>query len=665
MNHEMNKRHRTIKSKVAISLILVAIISGALLVYLFLNNISPLLKNNFYFLIEEQHKTIKYLTDKIADKNKSLVLESAQYFASLEEGSLEDYLKEYPPEEAKKMMEADYLIAQENAQKTFNFISNKLEGITAKEIEDNINSVKSIQDSHTRAMLSWVVVLFIILLTIIVIIYVLIISFVLNIIFIKPLKSFINRISTINYEKIDFDLPIVSDDEFGELTKAFNSMLHKLKDSTASIEELNKEIREKEKAQEESILLAKSLLNERDIFTQGHVVVFQWQNEPGWPVQYVSSNVENIFGYTPEEFTSRKISYADILYKEDIPRITEEANNAARNNIKYFYHQDYRVINKNGSIVWLNDFTSVIKDDSGAVTHYFGYVVDVTDRKNAEISLEEAKEYSETLFKLVPSAIFTVDTKQRITSWNRKTEEITGYNENEAIGKHCSFFAIEPCAVICGLYAEKIKKPVIGRECEIKTKAGEIKTISKNADILHDRDGNIIGGIESFEDITNKKQIEEELTKHRNHLKELVDEKTKEIESALSLLEIEVSDRKKISEELQLRLRYEKAITQCSQALLSDRPDSINYSLKLLLEATQASRIYIFKGIPKGDKDYSIEMTHEACSDGILSHLNSSLLNEITSKNGFEDWTEKLLNGEFIADNVINMEEKKRQCFKP
>ena len=100
---------------------------------------------------------------------------------------------------------------------------------------------------------------------------------------------------------------------------------------------------------------------------------------------------------------------------------------------------------------------------------------------------------------------------RRIMSWNNKAAELTGFTTEEVTGKDCTIFAFEPCCHKCGLFADDVEKPVVGKECTIKRKDGQIRVISKNADLLKDENENIIGGIESFEDITERKQAQAEL----------------------------------------------------------------------------------------------------------------------------------------------------------
>lgn len=154
-----------------------------------------------------------------------------------------------------------------------------------------------------------------------------------------------------------------------------------------------------------------------------------------------------------------------------------------------------------------------IHDNYGLITRVVNVYMDITDRLQAEERLRLARDRAETIFQVVPSAIFTVDDKKRITSCNRKVEELTGFKASELIGQSCSIFAKNPCLDRCNLFHEKREKPIESAICEIQRKDGVIRIVSKNCDLLRDNRGSIIGGIESFEDITEMKQMEENITR--------------------------------------------------------------------------------------------------------------------------------------------------------
>jgi PAS domain S-box-containing protein len=136
---------------------------------------------------------------------------------------------------------------------------------------------------------------------------------------------------------------------------------------------------------------------------------------------------------------------------------------------------------------------------------------EVAARRQTEDELRGAKEESERILRVVPSAIFTVDDQRRILSWNSRAEELTGYGAQEVVGTKCSEFALAPCLFKCGLFSPEVPKPIIGTECSIKTKDGRVRLLRKNVDVVRDHGGEVVGGIESFEDITEQRFAEHEL----------------------------------------------------------------------------------------------------------------------------------------------------------
>jgi PAS domain S-box-containing protein len=126
-------------------------------------------------------------------------------------------------------------------------------------------------------------------------------------------------------------------------------------------------------------------------------------------------------------------------------------------------------------------------------------------------SLEKIGLDAAHLYAMVPSAIFTVDREGRITSWNRRAAELTGFSLEEALGKHCSILGSESCSKRCGLFSPEVDKPMMNLECIIKSKQGKRLIVSKNVDLLTDGNGNIVGGIECFEDVTQRKEAEDAL----------------------------------------------------------------------------------------------------------------------------------------------------------
>ncbi|WP_457566308.1 PAS domain S-box protein [Caldithrix abyssi] len=149
----------------------------------------------------------------------------------------------------------------------------------------------------------------------------------------------------------------------------------------------NKALTQGETDKQAEIEKAAELLTDAQTFRHGPVVVFKWKNAPGWPVEYVSHNVREVFGYTVNEIVSGKMDYAHLIFEEDLPRVKKEVEEYSKSGAEAFQHQPYRIKRKDGKIVWLLDFTTVHRQQN-KITDYTGYVVDITEMEESKDSLQ-------------------------------------------------------------------------------------------------------------------------------------------------------------------------------------------------------------------------------------------------------------------------------------
>jgi len=122
------------------------------------------------------------------------------------------------------------------------------------------------------------------------------------------------------------------------------------------------------------------------------------------------------------------------------------------------------------------------------------------DRASQEI--HQLVELQEGMLSTAATSIFCVDPQQRITRVNHEFCRLTGFTEEDVLGKHCDVLRGIPCTTGCGLFSPDRTDPIFRKECTVKTKEGKTLTILKNAICLRDESGEIQGGIESFVDIT-------------------------------------------------------------------------------------------------------------------------------------------------------------------
>ncbi|MBU9711529.1 EAL domain-containing protein [Evansella tamaricis] len=116
------------------------------------------------------------------------------------------------------------------------------------------------------------------------------------------------------------------------------------------------------------------------------VILMRWKAEEGWPLEYVSNNV-NRLGYTPQEFLSGDIVFASIIHPDDLTRVGEEVTYYSEHWIDDFT-QEYRIFTKDRHIRWIDDRTVIKRNKKGVITHYQGTILDITERKEAEVTIK-------------------------------------------------------------------------------------------------------------------------------------------------------------------------------------------------------------------------------------------------------------------------------------
>jgi PAS domain S-box-containing protein len=119
----------------------------------------------------------------------------------------------------------------------------------------------------------------------------------------------------------------------------------------------------------------------------------------------------------------------------------------------------------------------------------------------------------DTILDSVADGVFTVDDQWRITSFNRAAEEITGVSRGDAIGQRCcDVFKASICESECVLrHTRETGQCVVARPIYIVNADGCRVPVSVSTALLKDHDGRVIGGVESFRDLSVVEQLRKEL----------------------------------------------------------------------------------------------------------------------------------------------------------
>ena len=161
-------------------------------------------------------------------------------------------------------------------------------------------------------------------------------------------------------------------------------------DERKALEEKNRQLNQQLEARvEQRTLQLQTLLS---LFDKGESILFKWNNDATWSVDYVSMSITKVLGYTQEEFLSHKVVYANCIHEEDLPHVTHELETAIKSQQEYFEHDPYRIYTRDGTVKWVHDATVIVRNTRGEITHFLGYITDITDIKEKERQfLQQAK----------------------------------------------------------------------------------------------------------------------------------------------------------------------------------------------------------------------------------------------------------------------------------
>ncbi len=128
---------------------------------------------------------------------------------------------------------------------------------------------------------------------------------------------------------------------------------------------------------------------------------------------------------------------------------------------------------------------------------------------------EKIEHYYNTILDSIADGVFTIDNDKKITSFNKAAENITGIKREIAIGKNCyEIFRTNVCSKDCSL--EKTMETgnnIIDRSINIIDKSGNRIPVSISTALMKNDNGEIIGGVETFRDLSELEQLRKEIKK--------------------------------------------------------------------------------------------------------------------------------------------------------
>ena len=115
-------------------------------------------------------------------------------------------------------------------------------------------------------------------------------------------------------------------------------------------------------------------------------VVFLDQADDGQTTLYMSPRIEELTGYTAEEWSADPGLWTSSIHAEDRERIVQIDEETNRSGSRFL--EEYRLIRRDGSTVWVKEDTNLIRDKEGKPLYWQGILLDITKEKEDEAALQ-------------------------------------------------------------------------------------------------------------------------------------------------------------------------------------------------------------------------------------------------------------------------------------
>ncbi|GAB3020713.1 hypothetical protein GCM10027284_45110 [Cyclobacterium sediminis] len=250
-----------------------------------------------------------------------------------------------------------------------------------------------------------------------------------------------------------------------------------------------------------------------------------WESQPdSFKLSYVSPQVEDILGYSPEEWCQDPGFWVNHIYKDDKEIVLQLIEKHSHTNNDFTI--EYRFLRKDGRVVWISDLITVIIDENDGLK-YRGLMVDITKRKAAEIALKKNEKRFKALVENGRDAIVIFDAEGVQKYVSPSITQVLGYTEEEAYQLKLNE-SIHPEDLDLSL--DKFKRtlaspglPIEGGIIRTKHKDGTWRWMESTITNFLD-DPDINGIVDNFRDITEKVKLNNQMEKSEKRFRSMVKE---------------------------------------------------------------------------------------------------------------------------------------------
>lgn len=214
-------------------------------------------------------------------------------------------------------------------------------------------------------------------------------------------------------------------------------------------------------------------------------ITYRCALDKAWTMMYMSPHVDQLTGYPSSDFINNAVrTYESIIHRDDSEYVAQSVNEAIKSGKPW--EIEYRIIHKDKDLRWVYEKGRGVINRTGRMEYLDGFIIDITDRKQAEEALKLSEEKYRILVENASDAIFVAQ-DEVIKFSNPRTEELTGYSSKELMKMPFAVFIhSDDRAKVIDRHRKRLKgeKAVSTYAFKLMNKSGLEKTVQVNTVLI-------------------------------------------------------------------------------------------------------------------------------------------------------------------------------------
>jgi diguanylate cyclase (GGDEF)-like protein/PAS domain S-box-containing protein len=235
---------------------------------------------------------------------------------------------------------------------------------------------------------------------------------------------------------------------------------------------------------------------------------------------YTSPQIEALVGYTVREWLDpERDLWGERLHPEDRAWVLAADGHAKATGEPFA--EEYRLIARDGRVVWVRDEAALTRDEAGEPRYWQGVLVDVTERKVAEEAMKESERSLVAAQRIAHVGNFEYSVEDDEARWSDELYRIFGFAPRQFVPTYKSFMrSVHPDDR--GLVKETVREALFGErrlavDYRIVRRNGEVRYVRSDYEVVRDASGRAVRLVGTVHDVTERKALEEQLEHQALH----------------------------------------------------------------------------------------------------------------------------------------------------